>query len=151
MLRVRKDHGILRNINSARLNVDIFALTQFRMVFSYRSFGTIYGSNLKLSSLTAWPLKMGLWDCSETSVTNYQSTLDNIPKERRSHLHGGGSLRPRTDLSFSKSFFGEDSRLPGVFDTCLQLNSYGRFAGAWGHHLRLWAVQEDWWRAFVVM
>jgi hypothetical protein len=29
----------------------------------------------------------------ETSVTNYHSTLRNIPEERRSHLHRGGSLK----------------------------------------------------------
>jgi hypothetical protein len=31
-------------------------------------------------------LKMGSVDCPETSVTNYQSTLCNIPKERRSQV-----------------------------------------------------------------
>jgi hypothetical protein len=32
---------------------------------------------------TAWPLKMGPTGCPETSVTNYQSALCNIPEERR--------------------------------------------------------------------
>jgi len=32
----------------------------------------------------------------ETSVTNYQSTLRNIPEERRSHLHRGGSRKSHT-------------------------------------------------------
>jgi len=36
---------------------------------------------------------MGLRGYSETSVTNYQSTLRNIPQERRSHLHRAGSLK----------------------------------------------------------
>ena len=31
--------------------------------------------------------------CLETSVTNYKSTLCNIPEERKSHLHRGGSLK----------------------------------------------------------
>jgi len=31
--------------------------------------------------------------CPETSVTNYQSKLRNIPEERISHLHCGGSLK----------------------------------------------------------
>jgi len=35
---------------------------------------------------------MGPRGCSETSVTNYQSTLRNIPEERRSHLHLGGGV-----------------------------------------------------------
>jgi len=30
-------------------------------------------------------------------VCNYHSTLRNIPEERRSLLHGGGSLKSRTD------------------------------------------------------
>jgi hypothetical protein len=34
-------------------------------------------------------LKMGQIGCPETSVTNYQSTLRNIPEERRTHLHRG--------------------------------------------------------------
>lgn len=36
---------------------------------------------------TAWLLIMGLRGCPETSVTTHQSTLNNIPEERRSHLH----------------------------------------------------------------
>jgi hypothetical protein len=32
---------------------------------------------------------------AETSVTNHQRTLRNIPEERRSHLHRGKSLRSR--------------------------------------------------------
>jgi hypothetical protein len=33
-------------------------------------------------SWIAWPLKMGPIGCPETSVTNYQSDLRNIPEER---------------------------------------------------------------------
>ena len=33
--------------------------------------------------------------CFEMSVTNYQSTLCNIPEERISHLHCGGGLESR--------------------------------------------------------
>jgi len=43
----------------------------------------------------SWPLKMWPLDCPETSVRNYHSTLRNIPEERRSHLHRGGSLKSR--------------------------------------------------------
>ena len=38
---------------------------------------------------------MGLIGCPETSVTNYQSTLRNIPEGRRSHLHSSRSLKSR--------------------------------------------------------
>jgi len=33
--------------------------------------------------------------CPETLVTYYQSTLRNIPEERRPHLHRGGSMKSR--------------------------------------------------------
>ena len=35
---------------------------------------------------------MGPIGCPEPSVQNYHSTLRNIPEERRSLLHDGGSL-----------------------------------------------------------
>ena len=38
------------------------------------------------SSSTVWPWKMGPTGCPKTSVTNYQSTLCNIPEERRSQI-----------------------------------------------------------------
>jgi hypothetical protein len=39
--------------------------------------------------------------CPETSVTNYQFTLHNIPEEMISHLHRGGSLKSRMkDIKF---------------------------------------------------
>jgi len=38
------------------------------------------------------PLKIGPIGCPAASVTNYQSTLRNVPKERRPHLHFAGSL-----------------------------------------------------------
>ena len=43
---------------------------------------------------------LGLPDpaCPETSVTKYQSALRNIPEERRSRLHRGGSLKLRNRL-----------------------------------------------------
>ena len=46
-------------------------------------------------SLSAWPLKIGPVGCLDTSVLNYNFTLCNIPEERRSHLHRGGSLKSR--------------------------------------------------------
>jgi hypothetical protein len=36
---------------------------------------------------------MGPIGFTETSVENYHSTLRNIPEERRSQLHRGGSLK----------------------------------------------------------
>jgi len=38
---------------------------------------------------------MGPLGCPETSITNYQSTLRNIPEERKSDLRCGGSLNSR--------------------------------------------------------
>jgi len=38
--------------------------------------------------------------CPETSVTNYQSTLCNIPEERASHLHRSGNLESRAFIWF---------------------------------------------------
>jgi hypothetical protein len=40
-------------------------------------------NNLIILSLTVSLLKMGLTGCPETSVAGYQSTLPNIPEERR--------------------------------------------------------------------
>ena len=49
----------------------------------------------------------------ETSVQNYHSTLRNIPEERRSHLHRGGSLKSRRfeDVCSSRRKF---KGLPGT-------------------------------------
>jgi hypothetical protein len=47
------------------------------------------------NSLLGPTWKVRSTDCAETSVTNYQSTLRNIPEERRPHLHRGGSLKSR--------------------------------------------------------
>jgi hypothetical protein len=38
---------------------------------------------------------MGPIGCPKTSGTNYESTPHNVPEERRSHLHRGGSLNSR--------------------------------------------------------
>jgi hypothetical protein len=52
--------------------------------------------------LTAWPLKMRPIGCPETSVNNHQSTLRNIPEERRPNLHRDGSLKSRIYLFSSQ-------------------------------------------------
>jgi len=36
---------------------------------------------------------MGLLDCPETSVTNFQSTMRNVSENLRSYLHRSGSLK----------------------------------------------------------
>jgi hypothetical protein len=47
----------------------------------------------RLSSWTSWPLKVGPIGCPETLVWNHHSRLCNIPEERGSHVHRGGSLK----------------------------------------------------------
>jgi hypothetical protein len=71
-------------------------------ICSYRRFGTIYQSHFKGQAvfLDCLTLQMGPVVCPETSVTNYQSTLRNIPEERRSHLHRGESLKSREAYLF---------------------------------------------------
>jgi len=59
----------------------------------YRSFETVYPSHFqgwnsdfqgsRIPTKTAWPLKMGRIVSSETSVSDYQSTLRNITEEGR--------------------------------------------------------------------
>ena len=69
---------------------------QRRMVIPYRCFETTYRFHLQGSNrmpLTAWSLKIGPIGCFETSLWNYHSTLRKIPKESRSHLNCGGSLK----------------------------------------------------------
>ena len=45
----------------------------------------------------AWDLRMGKIICSETSATNYRSTLKTIIiEETKYHLHHVGSLKPST-------------------------------------------------------
>jgi len=45
------------------------------------------------TSVPSWHLKMGPID--SRNVVNHQSTLRNIPEERRSHLHRDGSPKSR--------------------------------------------------------
>jgi len=37
--------------------------------------------------------QVSFWTATETSVTNYESTLRNISEERQLHVHRGGSLK----------------------------------------------------------
>jgi hypothetical protein len=59
------------------------------------AFRETYGSLLE-RSWTSWPWNMGLLVCPERSVNNYQSTLRNVPEERRSHLRSDESLKSYT-------------------------------------------------------
>lgn len=45
------------------------------------------------------PLKMEQTGCSEMSVINYNSTLTNIPEDRRLHLHQGRKLKSHFSLA----------------------------------------------------
>jgi len=67
------------------------------MVVPFRLFGTTYQSKLQgsISPKTACPLKMVPTGCPEKLTRNSNSTLRKFPKERRCHLHRGGSLKPR--------------------------------------------------------
>ena len=83
-------------------------ITWHRQLVSYGRFGTRYASHVQGSSSSPWaasPLKMEPIGCPETTVTNYISTLLNIPEERRFHLHGGGSLKSRQRLCKSAQIF----------------------------------------------
>jgi hypothetical protein len=74
----------------------VLGFTQCRLIVSYRRFGTTYRSYLQRSSSRrriALPLKMDPIGCREASVRNCESALLRIPKERRSKLHRGGSLK----------------------------------------------------------
>ena len=46
---------------------------------------------------------MGPTGYPETSIRNYDTTLRNIPDERTSHLHRGGSLKTRKNSQFTTS------------------------------------------------
>ena len=54
--------------------------------------GQSVGSILKGQAVQEDCLRMGTIGYPETSITNYQSTLFNMPEDRRSHFHRSGSL-----------------------------------------------------------
>jgi len=62
----------------------------------------------KHSSWTSWHLQVGLICCPETSVWNYHPTLRNIPEQRRSHLHRGGSLNSPILPNFTYRNYGQN-------------------------------------------
>jgi hypothetical protein len=56
------------------------------------------------NSWTSWPLEVEPIRCPKTSVKDYHSTLCNTPDDRRSHWHGGRSLKSQTGCNISESF-----------------------------------------------
>jgi len=94
---------------------------QCGMVAYCLRFGTTYWSHLQGSrrshlhfSWTPSHLKIGPIICTEMSVRTYHSRLCKILAERRSHLCGGVSVRPRDAQQFiallQKLWFGEPAR-----------------------------------------
>ena len=81
----------------------LFWATMLRVVaIPCQRFGTSCRSHLPGSRIQgiqedAWPLKMGLTGCPETSATKptYHYSQHNIPEGRTSHLLRGGSLKSR--------------------------------------------------------
>ena len=63
-------------------------VTRRRFAISYRLCGQPIGPTTRV--------KQDFPSCPETSVTNYQPTLCNIPEEQKSYLDRGGSLKPCT-------------------------------------------------------
>jgi hypothetical protein len=71
------------------------AVLRFYAVKDGRAVPAFWDNMWVPSSWTACPLKMGLIGCSETSIRKYNPTLLVIQKERRSHVHRGGSIKWR--------------------------------------------------------
>ena len=65
--------------------LNLWDMTPCLLVSSYRKF----------SSRTTWILKMETNSFSETSVTNFQSTLQNIPKDSKLHQRRCDSLKSK--------------------------------------------------------
>jgi hypothetical protein len=102
-------------------------LTQSRMVFPYRRFGTTSLSRLQGSN-SPIPLKLhaledGTIRCPETSVAKCHFALRKTPEDHRSHFHRGGSRESRIKLR---------SAVPGAFAVAILLvhmtNLVPRFA-----------------------
>jgi hypothetical protein len=57
---------------------------------------------------------MGPIRCPETSVNNYHTTPRNIPEERRSHQHRGGSLKSKSCIKGNKVKYQNKIRNSGI-------------------------------------
>jgi hypothetical protein len=133
-----------------------WAIAQNRVAILYRRFGTTYQSRLQGSSCalkmglirffpkrrhrittlrcvisqkrTSWPLKMEPIRCPETSVNNYHTTPRDVPEERVSHLHRGGSLKSRMEGLFwcsRSSILRWCSNLRTLYSVMLNSVKYG--------------------------
>jgi len=126
-----------------------WAVTQSQLVVGYRRFGTTYQFHLQCPSSprralgfdvsvqpisfifnaqavqeepwVIWSLKTGPTGRPETSVTNYQTTLRNIPEDRISYLHRRGSLKSRSSggemLNLTRVPTGSSHILSVLFQT----------------------------------
>jgi hypothetical protein len=71
-------------------------VTRLRLVIGYWRFRTAYRSHIqRASSLDCLIIEDGSDRVSRNVGKNYQSTLCNIPEERRFQIHCGGSLKSR--------------------------------------------------------
>jgi hypothetical protein len=79
--------------------------TQCRLVVCYQRLG-------QRISLILKGLKKGPLSCPEMLITNYQSMLQRIRKELRSHLHRGRSLKShkKDEMVRTYIFHGEKSK-----------------------------------------
>jgi hypothetical protein len=90
---------LLCTLLSDNVEIEICALLRYNAASSgntlptFRDNVSVTSSRVKKSKKTSWPLKMRPIRCPETSVKYYHSTLRNIPEERRSHQHRGGSVK----------------------------------------------------------
>jgi hypothetical protein len=74
---------------------------KFRTDVSGQPIGSIVQDRgVQEEEVTTWPLKMERAGCPETLAQNYQSTLRNIPEERRVRLHPDRNLKSRTLLFY---------------------------------------------------
>jgi len=77
----------------------------------------------------ACPLKMGLMGCPETSVINYQTTLRNIPEERRSALLVLSLCDLKVNRNNSNKSPTRGNNFPVYYpDVYLQLNKFRAFS-----------------------
>jgi len=74
--------GICRGINEIFFLLGCYAVLIGIYLSTFRD-GLSVTSSRNTEDGTDTPLKMGLICCPETSVSNYQSTLRNIPEDRR--------------------------------------------------------------------
>jgi hypothetical protein len=91
----------LKEIGISIRSALVWNITQRREAFPYRRFGTNYWSHIqrpRIPRRISWPLNIWPIVCPETSVSNYHYTLRNIPEERRTYLHHGGTRNRATDI-----------------------------------------------------